>query len=129
MTTANFDPGFTAEGTFAYDHLIAGDKPTRTQGVTLLTGQNLTRGAVLGRVTASGKYVLCDPAAADGSEVARGILVKDTDASGGDVTGTAMYTAGDFNENSLTIGGVGTADDIRDDLRDGGIYLHKAIAE
>ena len=35
---------------------------------------DLTRGLVLGRITSSGKYVHYDPAATDGSQIARGIL-------------------------------------------------------
>ena len=48
--------------------------------VTLAAG-NLVDGTVLGKVTASGKYVILAPAAVDGSEKAAGILRGNTDAS------------------------------------------------
>lgn len=42
-------------------------------------------GTVLGRVTATGKYVPLDPAAATGAEVASAILFRDVDATSSDV--------------------------------------------
>lgn len=54
------------------------------ESVTLITGQNLTLGAVLGKITASGKYTAVAPAASNGSEVASAVLLAATDASGGD---------------------------------------------
>ncbi len=52
--------------------------------VTLISGQNLAIGAVLGKITASGKYTAVAPAASNGSEVASAVLLAATDASGGD---------------------------------------------
>ena len=83
------------------DNLIAGSFPRKEVGVTLVSGQNLTRGTVLGRITASGKYTAYNNGAVDGSEQARGILAVDTDASGGDVS-TVIYVTGEFNEEALT---------------------------
>jgi len=54
------------------------------QNVTLLSGQNLGDGAVLGKVTASGKYKEFDPAAVDGSQTAAAILFGDINATAGD---------------------------------------------
>ena len=52
------------------------DEPT----ITVLSGETLEAGAVLGKVTASGKYKALDPAAVDGSEVAvRGWPEEPTD--------------------------------------------------
>ncbi len=54
--------------------------------VTVLAGEVLPLGAVVGQVTASGKIKALDPAATDGSEVARGVLIAPQDALSGDQT-------------------------------------------
>lgn len=48
--------------------------------ITLLAGQTLVLGTVLGLVTTTGKAKQLDPSATDGSEVARGVLLQDCDA-------------------------------------------------
>lgn len=58
--------------------------------VTLISGQNLKCGAVLGQITASGKYTLHAAAAVDGSQNARAVLLFDTDASGGDTKAVVL---------------------------------------
>lgn len=72
--------------------------------ITVLSGQNLVAGAVLGKVTASGKYVAYDNAGTDdGRRTVAGILVPDADASGGDVTSRAMLRGpAVINKNDLT---------------------------
>jgi hypothetical protein len=54
------------------------------ESATLISGQNLRSGTVLGKITASGKYTILAPAAGDGSQNAAAILLTHTDASGGD---------------------------------------------
>lgn len=51
----------------------------------LITGQNLKVGTVLGQITASGKFTILAPGASDGSQVAAGVLLVDTDATAADV--------------------------------------------
>jgi len=58
--------------------------------ITLASGNNLALGAVLGIVTASGKYAEFDPAAIDGREVAAAVLVAATDATSADVATVAL---------------------------------------
>jgi hypothetical protein len=58
--------------------------------VTVLSGQNLLAGTVLGTVTASGKVKAYDNDAVDGSQTASGILLFAVDASGGDKKGVAL---------------------------------------
>ena len=58
--------------------------------ITVLSGENLALGAVLGIVTASGKYAEFDADAADGLENAAGILVAAVDASAADKEGVAI---------------------------------------
>ena len=112
--------------TLNYDNLLASDYPAVTDEVTIVSGQNLAKGAVLGKITASGKYTLCDSAAVDGSQNPVAILAEDCDASGGDAV-AAVYLSGAFNQNALTFGGTDTADDHRVALRDLNIYLKKSL--
>lgn len=58
--------------------------------VTIVAGQNLQAGAVLGKITASDKYAAYDNDAATGIEDAAGILFGDVDATDGDVEGVAL---------------------------------------
>jgi hypothetical protein len=119
--------GFQTEGSYMPDNLIAGDFPIRTRKVTLVTGQNLARGALLGVITASGKYTLSASAAADGSQTPNAILAEDVDASAGDKD-AIVYIAGDFNANTLTYGAGHTAASVRDELRNLSIYLHTPLS-
>ena len=48
---------------------------------TVAAGQNLPLGAVVGRVTATGKLAALDPSATDGTEVAAGVLCNAVDAT------------------------------------------------
>ncbi len=93
---------------------------------TLLAGQNLPRGALLGRITATGsstgKYVLSVAAASDGSQVPSAVLVHDTDATAGDVD-ALVYQRGDFNSAAMTFGTGHTPPTAQPLLR--GIYIHK----
>ena len=61
-----------------------GDHYSREE-VTIAAGADLKVGAVLGKVTASGKYILRAPAAVDGSQVAAAVLLQDADAAAADV--------------------------------------------
>jgi hypothetical protein len=67
-------------------HFIAGEANfwRSRQHETLITGQNLVAGTVLGRITASGKLTQHAAGAADGSQNAMGILFEDTDATAED---------------------------------------------
>jgi len=108
------------------DRLFAGDFPAETSPEVLITGQNLVRGAVLGRITASGKLNLSLSAAGDGSEVPFAILAHDTDATAADNTSTPVYLTGTFNEGALTLGAAHTVTSIKVALRDRGIFLKTA---
>lgn len=58
--------------------------------ITVVSGQNLARGTVLGKITANGKYTAFAPAAADGSQTAAGVLLDAVDASAADKEGVAI---------------------------------------
>lgn len=73
----------------------------RTQIATLITGQNLAAGTVLGRITASGKLTKADQDGVNGSEVPVGILVHAIDATSADKA-CQYYYSGEFNSAKLT---------------------------
>lgn len=126
--TRNYQPGgYTSEGSFSPDNLIAGDQVNPiTKSVTLISGQNIVRGTVLGIITASGKYTKSLSASTNGSQTPKAIAVEDVDASGGDKT-TLVYIAGVFNQNELTLGSAHTVASITEGLRDNGIFLKDSV--
>lgn len=84
------------------DNLFAGNFPVVEVPVVVASGAGvLTRGTVLGKITASGKYKAYNNGASDGSEVAKLILAKNVDATSADVN-TVAYRTGEFNESALT---------------------------
>lgn len=108
---------------YAPKEIVAGDFPLVTEPGLLAAGQNLKRGAVLGRISASGKVVLSLDAANDGSEVPYGILADDeADATAGDL-GVTVYLSGQFHAPNLTFGAGHLALSARDTLRTLGIYI------
>ena len=60
------------------------------ESVTLLAGADYPVGAVLGRITASGKYTLSPDSGADGSEAAAAVLLYAVDATLGDAIGVVI---------------------------------------
>lgn len=58
--------------------------------ITVVSGQNLQAGAVLGKITASSKYAAYDNGASDGTEAAAAVLFGDIDATDGDEQGAAL---------------------------------------
>lgn len=58
--------------------------------VTLLAGTNYPVGAVLGRITASGKYKLSTSGGADGAQTAAAVLLYAVDATGADAIGVVV---------------------------------------
>ena len=83
--------------TFHPTALYAGDFPRATRSITIASGANaagapLKRGTVLGRITASDKYVVSVATANDGSQVPATILPFDVDASAADVAAKGYFT-------------------------------------
>jgi len=72
--------------------------------VTVLSGQNLVAGTVVGIVTASGKYVAYDNAGTDdGRRAVAGIIVADANASAADAVGKVLRRGPAIvNKNDLT---------------------------
>lgn len=108
--------------TYTPDNLMAGAFPVVTESVTITSGQNLARGSVLGKVTATGNYILCDAAAVDGSQAPTHILLQAVDASLAAAPGLVALS-GEFNEDQITLGGTTTAANVKAALRALNIYL------
>ncbi|CCG09108.1 head decoration protein [Pararhodospirillum photometricum] len=72
--------------------------------ITVVSGQDLQAGAVLGKVTASGKYAAYDNGASDGTQAAAGILFASVDASGGDAHGVAVVRLAEVAKAALVFG-------------------------
>lgn len=113
--------------TYTPDNLVAGGTQLVARSITVASSAALVRGAVLGRITASGKYILSASAAVDGSETPDLVLAEDCDASGGDVTNVAAFEKGEFNETALTFGTGHDADSVRETLRGVGIHIKKVV--
>lgn len=108
--------------------LFAGAFPVRQRVVTLASGANLAgaplkRGALLGRVTATDKYVPCVATASDGSQVPAAILAADTDASVADVK-TPAYFEGEFAGEIMTIDPSWTIQTVQAALRQASSHLY-----
>lgn len=119
---------FATEGAYTPDALIAGNAHLLVgRKITVISGQNLARGAVLGKITASSKYNLSLSGASDGSQTPDLILAEACDASSGDKVALA-YARGDFNANALTLGTAHTVASITEGLRAKGITILPAVA-
>ena len=116
--------GLTDQGEYKPCNLIAGEYPRIERIITIASGSALTKGSVLGRVTASGKFSLSASDANDGSETPDAILAEDVDASAEDKQ-AVVYFSGEFNETALTLGNGHTLESIRAGLRSKSLFLHK----
>lgn len=74
--------------------------------VTIITGQNLQAGAVVAKITASGKWTAYNPGGADGSQNAAGILLGAVNATSADQAGVIIARGPMIvNGNDLVWGG------------------------
>lgn len=119
----NQSASYTAAAVYTPGGLIAANSGLLYhEQLILASGQNLLRGAVLGKVTATGKYILSASAAVDGSQTPAAILVDDIDASAGDKD-VLGYTRGDFLASGLTLGAGHTVASVRAAFKDVGIFI------
>ena len=89
----------SAEQTYQPDALVIGGQEDYGTG-TLASGQNLTRGAVLGRVTSGGALVLSASDAEDGSEGPIGAWAHKVNASSG-AKACQFVRGGHLNEHAI----------------------------
>lgn len=72
------------------------------EAVTVLSGEVLASGTVVGKVTASGKYAAYDNTASDGTQTAAGVLYEAVDATGADKPGVIIAREAEVAGNRLT---------------------------
>lgn len=77
-------PGFSSEAAYDPNDVLVDSEGILTREVTLVSGQNVARGAVLGKITTGGKYKLSASADSDGSQTPVAIAMQAIDATGGD---------------------------------------------
>lgn len=113
-----------AKDAYAPDNLIAGNADLLiSRKVTIPSGQtNLKRGALMGKITTGGKYILSLSAAADGSQTPDAVLAHDVGSTTAD-TEALVYVRGDFQAGAMTFGTAHTAATVREGLRAKGINL------
>lgn len=72
--------------------------------VTLVSGENVVAGTVLGKITATGKYAAYDQNAGDGTETAAAIALNACDATGGDTDCTVISRSAEVIGDELEWG-------------------------
>jgi hypothetical protein len=81
----------TTEGNYLGDFLKWEEENRYSrEKVVFASGNSISLGEVVGKVTSTGKYVPLDTGAADGSETAAGIALGDYDASSADKEGVIL---------------------------------------
>lgn len=110
------------------DNLIAGPSDVIAVEVTIASGAGkLSRGSVLGKITATGLCKIVNSAGNDdGTKIAYAILAEDVDATSSDVVSSA-YVAGEFAEGALTFGGSDTADTHRYAMQSIGLIIRPSV--
>lgn len=103
MSIPDLTPGFSSDGAYDPNDILVDSEGLLTREVTLVSGQNVQRGAVLGKITSGGKYNLSLSAAGDGSNVPVAIAAQAIDASGGDKK-IQVYLSGKFRPKKLIFG-------------------------
>lgn len=93
-----------------------------TTRVNLAAGAAIAANAPMGRVTASGNWIESLPAAVDGSQIPRGILLH-ASAVRGAVTPGELFVFGEFNAAAVVANVAWTAPALRNALFDNGIFL------
>lgn len=120
------------EGKYAGEFLLTEANGYRSrEEITVVSGQNLVAGAVVGKITASGKFAeynneVADPA--DGLEAAAGILWESVDATSADQRGVIIARDAEVNLDLLTWKSGASQTDIDDgvaDLKALGIFCLK----
>lgn len=75
------------------------------KNVTIVSGQSLKVGDVVGKITSGGKYAIYANGASDGTEAAAGVLVgEDVDATSADKAGVILFQGAEVNADLLRWG-------------------------
>lgn len=116
-------PGLVAQYEQNSDMLVSGPRDIATFSVTIASGAGvLARGTVLGKVTASGKYIKSASAAGDGSQTPVAILADTVDATSADQV-AGVYLSGEFSPTGLVLGAGWTEATVREALRPYGFVI------
>jgi hypothetical protein len=90
------------EGRHAGEFIVSEANGSRSrEHITVVSGQTLAAGDVVGKITATSKYAIYNNAAADGSETAAGVLYAAVDASTADVAGVLVARDAEVNASEL----------------------------
>lgn len=92
---------FDATSLFASQSDIVARAITVLSGSTVNSSTSLPRGTVLGRVTASDKYIPSVTGASDGSQLPVAVLADDISTASGDVA-CGAYFEGEFADLKMT---------------------------
>lgn len=127
---AGFNPGVVEHA--PYDPtgmLIHDDVPRLIEVVTLLSGQNLPAGRMIGKITTGGKYKEALAASNDGSQLLSqcAFLLEACDASGGDRQCRAVVL-GSLDAFKLSFGTGFTLPAVKDYLAHAGLRLHASYS-
>lgn len=95
-------PNVITEGRRTAEFLISEANGHRSREQVTVTGGAYASGTVLGKITASGKYTIYDPAAEDGSETAIAVLYAAVDASTADQRAPVIACDAEVNGVVLT---------------------------
>lgn len=90
------------EGMHAGEFIVSEANGSRSREVVTIDTGALVAGEVLGKITASGKYVAFNQDGADGSEAAAGILYDNTDATDADQSAVAIMRDAEVGAADLT---------------------------
>ena len=113
-------------GSCSPDNLIAGPAERVMGLATIAASQNLGRGTVLGRITASGQAVPVDKSKEDGAQNLYAILADDV-VTGEETEQAEVYLSGEFAISALALADGSTASDFEEQGRKLGIYFRKTV--
>ena len=123
--------GFTARQDSPLEDELIGSNAENilARKYALAEGEVITRGMVIGIVTADGTAREAKSANGDGSQTAFGIAAEDANSedSPPESTHVNVYVRGSFNEHAVSIGTGLTLAGIRETLRGKGIYLETPV--
>lgn len=120
-----FQPG-VSHSVFNPDQLISGPLQVVTDTGIIAKAGILKRGTILGKVKASGEYVLSKKDAEDGSEIPCAILVDNVNTAENSVSG-GVYLMGEFNQNRIIFDATWTAAELKDALRLFSVFLRDSV--
>lgn len=111
----------------SYDNLIVAlqKRPVTVAGV-IKAGESFSRGALLGRLTATDQWQIIDEDNASSCNDF-GIATEAIDTTAGATAVTDVFVEGEFNENAVIFSYSDSIADWSDTLQSHGIYLRKSI--